>query len=516
MLQEETEMGKYVLSIDCGTQSLRGIIFDKHGNLLIKVKKEFTPYYSVEPGWAEQDPNIYWNSLCEATKAIKKLEPEIFGDIDCVVVTTQRDSCVLLDKDGDVVRPAILWMDQRKINKPRELNLYHKLTIAAAGMMPTARKFSMNCNAHWIQDYEPENWKKTHKYLQISGFLNYKLTGEFKDSIASQIGHIPFNYKKFRWENKNGQKSQIFHIEREKLCDLVAPGKIIGTIKEGTTEETGLKAGIKVIAGGSDKGCETLGVGCFNNHTASISLGSNASIQTTTRKYYEALRFICPFPAVVTGAYNPEIQIYRGYWMISWFKKEFAQKEVSRAKELNISPEELLNKRLNDVSPGCDGLVFQPFWGPGAKRPEGKGAIIGLDDYHTRIHIYRAIIEGIGFGLFEGLGYIEKKSGQMIDRIMISGGGSQSDAICQITADLFNRPVYRVQTYETSGLGAAIVGYVAKGEYKSYKEAVKNMVRIEDEFKPDEKNVGTYKTIYEDIYRNIYRKLKPLYKAMHK
>ncbi|WP_113673883.1 FGGY-family carbohydrate kinase [Vallitalea guaymasensis] len=509
-------MGKYVLAIDCGTQSLRGLIFDKNGKLLVKVKREFNPYYSVEPGWAEQDPNVYWNSLCEVCRQIKEDEEDVFNEIDRVVVTTQRDSCVLLGKNGEIIRPAILWMDQRKIEKPRDMTLYHKLTITTVGMMTTAKNFSLNCNAHWIQDYEPENWKKTHKYLQISGFLNYKLTHEFKDSIASQIGHIPFNYKHFRWEGKRGQKSQIFHIEREKLCDLVAPGGVIGYVVDEATNETGLKKGIPVIAGGSDKGCETLGVGCFDNYTASISLGSNASIQTTSRKYYEALRFICPFPAVIPKAYNPEIQIYRGYWMISWFKKEFAQKEVTQAKELNIAPEELLNKRLNDIPPGCDGLVFQPYWGAGAKRPEGKGAIIGFDDYHTRIHIYRAIIEGIGFGLFEGLQYIQKKSKINIQKIMVSGGGSQSDAICQITADLFNKPVYRVQTYETSGLGAAIVGYVSKGEYNSFDEAVKNMVHLKDEFLPDPANVQVYKNIYDNIYSKVYNKLKPLYKQMQK
>jgi sugar (pentulose or hexulose) kinase len=508
-------MGKYVLSIDCGTQSLRGLVFDKYGNLLAKVKKEFNPYYSVEPGWAEQDPNVYWNSLCEVCRQIKKDEKEIFDEIDRVVVTTQRDSCVLLDKNGNIVRPAILWMDQRKIEKPRDMNLFYKLTITSVGMMNTAKNFNMNCNAHWIQDYEPENWKKTHKYLQISGFLNYKLTHQFKDSIASQIGHIPFNYKHFRWDSKHGQKSQIFQIEREKLCDLVAPAGILGHVVKEASEETGLKVGIPVIAGGSDKGCETLGVGCFDNHTASISLGSNASIQTTSKRYYEALRFICPFPAVIPKAYNPEIQIYRGYWMISWFKKEFAQKEVKQAIELNVTPEELLNKRLNDIPPGCDGLVFQPYWGSGVKRPEGKGAIIGFDDYHTRIHIYRAIIEGIGFGLYEGLEYIQKKSKVNVNKIMVSGGGAQSDAICQITADLFNKPVYRVQTYETSGLGAAIVGYVSKGEYKTFDQAVKNMVHLKDEFLPDSNNVKVYNRIYNDIYKKVYKRLKPLYKQMH-
>ena len=232
------------------------------------------------------------------------------------------------------------------------------------------------------------------------------------------------------------------------------------------------------------------------------------------KKIYETVKFIPPFTSVIKGHFNPELQVIRGYWMISWFKSEFAEKEMLEAKELNISPEEILNRRLNEIPPGCEGLLLQPYWGAGLKMPEARGAIIGFGDVHTRIHIYRAIIEGIGFALLNGIKKIESKSKVKMDKIMLSGGGSQSDVICQITADIFNKSVCRVQTYETSGLGAAMVGYVAIGQFKSYQEAIKSMVHISKTFEPNEENVKLYRQIYYKVYQKVYPRLKPLYKEI--
>jgi sugar (pentulose or hexulose) kinase len=508
-------MPGYVLSIDCGTQSARAIIFDEKGNLLLKSQQKFEPYYSKKPGWAEQDPNLFWDKIVIAIKAIKKEDSSIIDNIDAIVVTTQRDTCVFVDQDGIPVRPAIIWADERAILKPRKMALHNRLALKAVRMTKTAAILSTHCMAHWVEDYQPEIWAKTYKYIQLSGYINFKLTGVFVDSVANQVGHIPIDHKNRRWEKPGSMKGQLFQIDSNKLSQLIETTERIGLLTKEAAAVTGLKEGIPVIAGGSDKGCETLGVGCDNNQTISLSLGSQATVQTAATKYYEVESFIPPFLGVDPAKYNPEVTIYRGYWMISWFKKEFAKKEVEEAERLGIAAEELLEKELSEVNPGADGLILQPYWGAGLKTPEAKGSIIGFSDYHTRGHIYRAIIEGISFALLEGMKRIEKKSGEMIEKVMISGGGSKSDAICQITADVFNLPVYRVQTYETSALGAAVVGYVANGTYQSFGEAVHNMVHEKDCFMPDQKNVKMYGG-YEGVYGSIYKKLKPLYRKIIK
>ncbi len=507
-------MVKYVLSIDCGTQSIRAIIFDEKGQMLLYNKQIFKPYFSKEAGWAEQEPLLYWEKVCAAIQQLKLEDPILFSRVGSVAVTTQRDTLILMDEKGKVLRPAILWADQRKALKPRRLSPLNLLAITVIGMKKVGEILSQNTHAHWVQDFEPDIWGKTFKCLQVSGYINYQLTGEFKDGVASQIGHIPFEYKKFRWAVRGSMKSELAQIDREKLVDLVPTGALIGCVHERAARETGLELGVKVIAAGSDKGCETLGVGCLDNDVVSISLGSVASIQTTSHRYYEIQSFIPPFQAIIPGMYNPELQIQRGYWMITWFKHEIAEKERVEAEARGLPTEKVLDEKLAKVPPGAEGLMLQPYWGAAVKNPEAKGAILGFSDVHTRIHIYRAIIEGIGFALYDGMLKIEKKSGTKVQRISISGGGSQSDIICQITADLFKLPVHRVQTSETSSLGASIVGYVANGTYKSFEEAIKGMVHDRDVFTPNEVNVKIYNDLFEKIYKKTYKRLRPLYKAL--
>jgi sugar (pentulose or hexulose) kinase len=220
------------------------------------------------------------------------------------------------------------------------------------------------------------------------------------------------------------------------------------------------------------------------------------------------------YPASIRRSFNPEVEIFRGYWMVSWFKKEFAAREAVEAGQRGVPPEVVLNEHLEDVPPGSQGLMLQPYWGPGLKMPEAKGSMIGFGDVHTRSHIYRAIIEGIGYALLEGVERIEHKSGQKVNRVMVSGGGSQSDVICQITADLFNRPVVRSETYETSGLGAAINGFVGIGVYATHEEAAQHMVHPGSTFLPRPEAARVYHELYARVYKRIYPALQPLYREI--
>lgn len=506
-----------ILSIDCGTQSVRTIIFDEEVKLLGKEKIEFEPYFSTYPGWAEQDPEVYWESACKACRDLKEKLPDEWERIGGVVATTQRDTGVNLDRGGKALRPAIIWLDQRMAQCREPLPIYENIAFKTVGMGKAIELTRKKSKANWIKENQPEIWDKTYKYLLLSGFFIYKLTGKFIDSIGCQIGHIPFNYKKQGWPSyKSDYRWKVFGIEKDKLPELIEPGKVIGEVTQEACKKTGIKPGTPVIASGSDKGCETIGTGCLDTSCASISFGTTATVQTTSERYFEPLQFMPAYPSAIPGFFNPEVEIFRGYWMISWFKKEFAAREMLEAREKNIPPEELLNERLKDIQPGSNGLLLQPYWSPGLKMPEAKGAIIGFGDVHTRAHIYRAIIEGINYALLEGMEKIEAKSKVKISRVTVSGGGSQSDGICQITADMLNRPVYRGQTYEASGLGAAINGFVTLGIYKSYEEAVKKMVHYEKVFYPDTKNARIYESLYKRVYKNIYPRLSGLYREIQK
>lgn len=505
-----------VLAYDYGTQSVRAIIFDKFGNTICQKKVQFEPYYSIAPGFAEQDAEVYWDNLVKVTHLLKEANPEAFAAVEAVSITTIRDTVVIMDKDGKVMRPVILWLDQREVKNPESRIPYRtKLLMQILGMYGT---MVMQCKAppcNWLKDFEPETFKNMHRYVMFSCFMTYRLTGNMIDSVANQIGHIPFDYKRQTWQKPSHITYCVTDVKSDKMPDLKRPGEILGRITKEVAEQTGLKEGLPLIASGSDKGCETLGVGAIGSDVCSLSFGTTATVQITTKKYVEPQTFIPAYPAVLNGMYNPEIQIYRGYWMLTWFKQQFAIREQQRAEELGISTEEVLNQRLCEIPAGSDGLVIQPYWSPGIKTPDAKGAAIGFSDVHTRMHLYRAIIEGIGFGLYDGMKMIEKRAKYDIKRVMVSGGGSQSDEICQITANLFGLPVQKVQTYETSALGAAITAFTGIGVYPSFEDAIKQMVRVTKTYEPDMEEHKVYDEIYRKVYAKIYPANKPLYAGIN-
>lgn len=308
----------------------------------------------------------------------------------------------------------------------------------------------------------------------------------------------------------------MFDIPNEMMCELIPPGEYIGSLTAEAAEDLGLPGKLKLIATGTDKACEVLGLGCVNKKRAAFSFGTTATVTFTTSEYMEPESFIPPYDSILPGRYMPEIEIFRGYWLISWFKKEFAQKEVMDAIAEKVQPEEILNRRLKEIPAGCQGLLLQPYFTPNLTMPEAKGAVIGLSDVHTRIHLYRAIIEGINFALMDGMRHMEKKGKFRFEEIRVGGGGAQSSEICQITADMFGLPVVRTQTYEVSGIGSAIPAFVTLGVFEDYKEALRHMVHKKEVFQPDRHQHIIYERLYEEVYRQIYPGLAGIYEKMSK
>lgn len=503
-----------VLVIDVGTQSMRGIIFDEKGNLLIKEQVKYLPYVSKKNGFMEQKAEMYWQVLCQITNAIASKQPQLVQNLLGMSVDTFRDTAVLLDENGNVLRDCILWSDQRVADTSQKLPALQRFLFKLVGMERPIRAIRQKVKTRWIQQNEPELWAKVRKVVHLSAYLNYKLTGNLIDCYASTIGHFPFDNKHKKWFTEKSLLYPVFDLPLDMMVPLCAPGDVMGEISEKLSQETGLPCGLKVFASGSDKGCETLGVGCVDTNVASVSFGTSSTVQFSTKKYFEPEPFMPAYTGILKDHYNPEVQIFRGYWMISWFKKNFASHLEKRAAETGQSVEEIMNEEMASIPAGSEGLVLQPFWQAGLTSPEAKGAIIGFTDFHTRAHVYRAIIEGIDFALREGLERMEKRGKQKIDYVVVAGGGSQSDLICQIAADVFNKPVKRVQTYETSGLGAAMVTFLARGVFKDEHEAKKEMVHYVKTFLPHEKEVAIYDHVYKKVYLRLYKKLQKLYLEM--
>jgi sugar (pentulose or hexulose) kinase len=508
--------GEYILAIDNGTQSVRALLFDLRGQLVDKVRVPIEPYYATHPGWAEQSPAYFWDSLCAACQQLWQQTDIPREAIAGVAVTTQRATVINVDAAGHPLRPAIIWLDQRRTKGLPPVGGLWGTAFKLVRMGETVAYFQAEAEANWIRTHQPDIWRKTHKFLFLSGYLNYRLTGRYVDSVGSQVGYIPFDYKNLDWAGSRDWKWLAVPMDRTILPDLVPPAGMLGQVTAAAAADTGLLEGLPVIAAAADKACEVIGSGCLEPHIGCLSYGTTATINTTHRRYFEVIPLIPPYPSAVPDAYSLEIQIYRGYWMVSWFKQEFGQPEMRLAAEQDVEPEMLLDDLVGQVPPGSEGLILQPYWSPGVKvpGPEARGAIIGFSDVHTRAHIYRAILEGLAYALREGKERTERRSGIPISELRVSGGGSQSDAAMQLTADIFGLPTARPHTFETSGLGAAIDAAVGLGLHPDFDTAISEMTHLGDAFEPNPRTHAIYDQLYNDVYKHLYGRLRPLYETM--
>jgi sugar (pentulose or hexulose) kinase len=512
--ENDTTMGgELLLAIDNGTQSMRVLVFDPHGALVDRVKLPLIPYVSPQPGWAEQEPDYYWTQLCAACQQLWQQGVVQPAAVAAVALTTQRSTVVNVDRTGRPLRPAIHWMDQRRTVGLTPVGGLWGLAFRLRGVTDLVANLQAEAEANWIRVHQPEIWRKTHKLLLLSGYLTFKLCGLYVDSVGCQVGYIPFDYKRLAWAKRRDWKWQAVPMDRAQLPELVPPGGQLGEISRAAASATGLAAGTPLIAAAADKACEVLGSGALAPNIGCISFGSAATINQVRRKYVEVHPPVPPYPAAVPNAYNLEVQIFRGFWLVNWFKEQFGQPEMVEALLNGQAPEALLDDLLQATPPGAMGLMLQPYWSPGVRvpGPEAKGAVIGFGDVHSRAHLYRALLEGLTYALREGGEQLEKRTGTQISELRVAGGGSQSDGAMQIVADIFGLPAARPHVYETSGLGAAIDAAVGVGLHRDFGAAIATMAHVGDVFDPNPLHRGLYEQLYGRVYRRMYEQLQPLY-----
>lgn len=507
-----------LLALDQGTQSTRAMLFDADGEMVARVQRNIEPYVSPAPGQAEQDADYFWRQLSEACQTLWQQHGDLRERVRAVALTTQRASPVCLDADRRPLRPAVIWLDQRRTAAFPRLPWYWRWPVAALGQGETLRQFQSKAECNWLAADEPDIWSRTRHFVLLSGYLNLKLCGELRDCTAAQVGYLPYDFKKQCWASPGDMKWKALRVRREQLPELVPPGEPLGRITADAAAQTGIPEGLPLIACGADKACEVLGTGAFTPDVGHLSYGTTATFNTCNSRFVEPVPLVPAYGAAAPGRYNSEVIVQRGYWMVNWFKREFAGEEVQRAERLGVAPETLFEALLLQSPPGAMGLTLQPFWNPGVRipGPEAKGAIVGFGDVHTRAHLYRAIIEGIAYALREGRERLEKRNRQPVTRLLVSGGGSQSDAIMQITADVFGLPAQRPHTFEASGLGAAINAAVGIGLYPDHARAVAAMTHPGECFLPRPEARALYDQLYRRVYARLYRRLAPLYRDIRR
>ena len=503
---------KYFIVIDAGTQNNKAFIFDQEGNEVCGEANPVTPYFAPQPDFAEQDAEAYLTITKQVTKSVVEKSGIPREDFAAVAITSHRSTIVPVDRDGRPVRPAITWLDERKtpgLKLPGGplMSLAFRVARKKSILEMAQRRSKFN----WLRQYEPESYKTTYMFLTISSHIFHGLTGQFKDGSSMIVGLFPFEYERLRWHPWK-IVYKVFGVERERLPSLVSPTEIAGTVSEEGARDFDVPQGLPVIIGAGDKQSELLGAGVTSNDIAEISYGTAAVIELLSSKYVSHPRMdFFSWGAAIPKHWALEGFVGRGYWMVSWFKREFAEQKQEEAKKLGIAPEELLNREMKEIPPGSMGLILQPYWHPRENDPLSKGAMIGFSGEHTRPHVYRAIIEGIAYELRRLGELIEKRTGSKIRELRVGGGGSSSDEIMQITADIFNLPTCRLHTGNLSALGAAIDAAVTLKIYSDFPEAVRNMVRVKETFTPNAANAKIYDRLFNEVYKKMYPTLSPLH-----
>lgn len=451
---------KYFIGIDEGSQSAKILIFDAKGNIVCEASEPLKPYNLPEPGHVEHPGDDWWDAICKASKKCMSLFKGNISDILGIGLCTIRYCRAYLDEDCMLAQPALSWMDVR-VSAP----------------------------------YVHEN-PKVKYIVASSGYITYRLTGEKKDSVANYEGGWPVDVNTWDWSN-DPKVYEDTGISRDMLFTLVKPGDILGLVTEEASIATGLPKGVPVVATANDKAVEGLGVGCKGDDTICLSLGTYTSAMMEGKEFLKDTKNTWPKFSCIPDRYLYDTWgIRRGMWTVSWFRDILGDGYEEIAKQHGLSAEEMLNMEAEKVPVGSDGLMTVLDWLPWVDARYKKGIMIGFDGRHTRAHIYRSILEAVALTMKKYIFDMTEEINVKIKKVIVTGGGSNSDVFMQIIADVLNIPTVRNEVKGAAGLGSAICAAVASGYYKSFDEAMDKMVRTEDCFYPIPENTK----IYDDMY----------------
>lgn len=466
------------MGIDEGSQSAKITIFDIEGNIVCEGKAPLRPYNLPKPGYVEHPDDDWWDAICKASKnCMAKFEGDP-KDIVGIGLCTIRCCRAYLKEDGSLAQPALSWMDIRL-----------------------------------SQPYTHEN--PDVKYIVASsGYITHRLTGEKKDTIANYEYGWPVDVDNWKWSD-NPEAYKATGMPKEMLFDLVMPGDILGYVTEEAAKATGLPAGVPVVATSNDKAVEGLGTGCMGDSTVCISLGTYTSAMMEGKENLKGTSYAWPKFSCMPNKYLYDSNgIRRGMWTVSWYRDILGEGYAKLAEEKGMSPEEALGLEAEKVSVGSDGLMTVLNWLANVDARYQKGIMIGFDGRHTRGHIYRSILEAVAMTMKGHVSDMCNEVGTTIEKLIITGGGSNSDLFMQIFADVFNIPVVRNEVNGAAGLGSAICAAVAANVYDSFESAVEHMVRIKDTFTPIAENAEIYSKMIP-VYSEITKYTDPILKKSY-
>ncbi len=493
-------MKKYLIAHDLGTSSNKASLFSTEGKLI----KSHTKPYDVlffNKNYAEQNPEDWWNAVCEATKKIVEgIDP---ADVLGISFSSQMQACVVVDRAGKALRPAMIWADLRAQRQAEQLeerigfDRMYELNGHRASASYSIEKLM------WIRDHEPEIYEKTYKMLLAKDYIICRLTGEFVTDYSEASGTDAFDLRNSRWSREILKAAQI---EYEKLPRLHASTDIIGTLTKESAKALGLSPGTKVVCGGGDGACSALGAGSIENGQMFLSFGTSAWIAGTSDEVFldRDKTLIC-FGHVIPGKYMPCGTMQAAGSSYSYIRNTFCQEEERFAKETGKPVYEIMNRLALNSPAGAKGLIFLPYLlGERSPRwnPDTSGSFLGIKMEHQKGDYVRAVLEGVAMNLDLILRAQEERA--PIAELTLTGGGAKGDALAQILADVLGVRLHRLDHVESAtSIAAAVIAGVGVGAFDDF-SVVSQFVKKENTFRPNLQNKEIYdrqKRLFEAGYQ---------------
>ena len=501
----------YLLGIDVGTSGTKALLVAEDGQVVASATTEY-PISTPQPLWAEQDPANWWAATVNSVRQVlaeSGVKPE---QVAGVGLTGQMHGLVLLDAQGKVLRPCILWNDQRTAAQCAAIT--HQ--VGAANVLrltgnPILTGFTAPKIA-WVREHEPEVYGRVAKVLVPKDYVRYCLTGDYFGEVSDASGTSLFDVGRRQWSD---EMLNAVGVPRRWLPEVTESPVVSARISASAARQTGLLAGTPVVGGGGDQAAQAVGTGIVTEGIVSATIGTSGVVFAASKAYrVEPQGRLHAFCHAVPGMWHLMGVVLSAGGSFRWYRDALCDLEKAQAGETGRDPYELLTEAAAQVPAGCEGLLFLPYL-TGERTPypdpNARGVFFGLTLRHGKAHLTRAVLEGVTYGLRDSL-ELMRDLGLPVQQVRASGGGARSPLWRQILADLFGTEIVTVDVTEGAAYGAALLAAVGAGVYGSVPEACQAAIRPVDHTSP-----GPDMAVYADYYpryRALYPALAPQFEAM--
>jgi len=493
----------YVLGIDVGTGGTRAVLVDKAGAIAASATSEHVPFASPQTGWAEQDPHDWWKAAGLAIKQV--LAAAGNPHVVCVGLAGQMHGAVLLDEDDQVLRPALIWCDQRTQAQCDWLNSkIGERKIIELTCNPALTNFTLT-KLLWVRDNEPEIWKRFRRVLLPKDYVRFRLTGEHAMDVADASGTLMLDVTHRRWSQEMMSASGL---PMSCLPKLFESPEMCARVSDAGAAHSGLKPGTPVVAGAGDQAGGAVGMGIVRAGAVSATIGTSGVVfAATDTPAMDAKGRVHTFCHAVPGRWH-----VMGVTQASGLSFRWIRDLLRNSGELSYDD---LTREAAAVPAGSDGILWAPYL-MGERTPHldpsARGTLTGLAASHTRGHVVRAVLEGVAFSLKDTFSlFAEMKV--PVNKVRLGGGGARSDLWRQIQADVYEHEVEILTAEEGAAYGGALLAGVGSKFWGSVEEACDDVVSVQTRVSPEPRSAAAIKKQYEN-YQRLYPALKPIFARM--